>query len=53
MAGDVVISEFLAVNDGYGVDEDGDSSEWIELYNRGDAAVNLYGYRLTDEAANP
>lgn len=27
--------------------------DWIELYNYGDAAVDLTGIRITDEATNP
>lgn len=46
----VVISEFMAANAGTTfVDEDGDSSDWLELYNSGDSAVNLAGWFLTDQ----
>jgi len=31
-------------------DFNGKSSDWIELYNAGDAAINLEGYWLTDDA---
>ena len=51
--GGVVISEFLAENNHGLTDEDGDASDWIELYNDGVASVDLAGWRLTDEAANP
>lgn len=50
LAGDVVISEFMALNRGTIVDEDGANSDWIELHNPGDAAINLDGYHLTDRA---
>ncbi|MGB0386237.1 MAG: PA14 domain-containing protein [Ardenticatenaceae bacterium] len=30
-------------------DEDGDESDWVELYNSGATAVNLEGWYLTDE----
>jgi hypothetical protein len=44
----IVINEFLAVN-GTGIkDEDGDHSDWIELYNPGTNRVNLEGWYLTD-----
>ena len=33
-------------------DEDGDYPDWIELYNGGEAAVNLNGWYLTDSASN-
>ncbi|MFW6153860.1 MAG: lamin tail domain-containing protein [Planctomycetota bacterium] len=53
LAGDMVISEFMAINDSTVADEDGDYSDWIELHNRGDAAVDLDGWYLTDDAADP
>lgn len=34
-------------------DEDGDTPDWIELYNAGNEPVNLSGYGLSDEIANP
>jgi hypothetical protein len=48
LAGDVVISEILASNSGGLRDSDGDSSDWIELFNRTSAPVNLTGYSLKD-----
>jgi hypothetical protein len=51
LAAQPIISEILASNNGIIQDEDGDYSDFIELYNRGDAAVNLGGWYLTDEAA--
>lgn len=35
------------------VDENGDSEDWIELYNAGTTAINLLGYSLTDDLASP
>jgi CotH kinase protein/Lamin Tail Domain/Fn3 associated/Chitobiase/beta-hexosaminidase C-terminal domain/Immunoglobulin I-set domain/Bacterial TSP3 repeat len=51
----VVINEFLAANiNTTGLtDEDGDLSDWIELYNRGNVSVNLTGWSLTDTADQP
>jgi len=53
-----VINEFMASNgsqlpleEGEMLDADGDSSDWIELYNPTDAALALDGWYLTDEAA--
>ncbi|MCA9215608.1 MAG: lamin tail domain-containing protein [Planctomycetales bacterium] len=47
----VLITEIVAAN-GQGIrDEDGDRSDWIELYNNGDAAQDLTGWYLTDDAA--
>lgn len=44
----VTINEFLASNAGGLQDEDGDSSDWIELFNSGSATVSLFGWYLTD-----
>ena len=52
-AGDVRINEFLAANHGGLRDEDGDTSDWIELYNSGPASVNLGGWYLTDKVTEP
>jgi hypothetical protein len=45
----VIITEFLADNSGGLTDEDGDSPDWIELYNSSVGAVNLNGWYLTDD----
>jgi len=46
----ILITEFCAHN-GTGIrDEDGDHSDWIELYNAGAQAVNLQDWSLTDKA---
>ncbi|MBN1417767.1 MAG: CotH kinase family protein [Planctomycetes bacterium] len=52
LAQDVVISEFLAINESGLTDEDGDRSDWIELYNAGATTVNLEGWALTDDPRN-
>lgn len=46
----LVISEFLAINDSGLRDENGDYSDWIELHNPSPLTVNLSGWSLTDEA---
>jgi hypothetical protein len=46
-----IISEFLAVNNSGIQDEDGNRSDWIELYNPTASDINLDGYYLTDDAA--
>src|SRR5205823_3804532 len=53
----VEISEFLAANSGsftnkFARDEDGDTSDWIELLNRGTNVVTLDGWFLTDATNN-
>jgi hypothetical protein len=49
----VLVSEFQAINAGGLLDEDGASSDWIELHNGGSAPVDLAGWRLTDNPALP
>ena len=48
----ILINEFLADNSKGLSDSDGDRSDWIELYNPGNVAVNLTGWSLTDNANN-
>lgn len=43
---DIVINEFVTENLSGGKDEDEDPEDWIELHNRGAAAVNLRGWGL-------
>lgn len=43
-----VINEFVADPDGAYLDEDGASSDWIEIYNPNPYAIDLQGYRLKD-----
>lgn len=47
------ISELMASNDHTLLDEDGESSDWLELYNKGDSAINLAGHYLSDDRGNP
>jgi len=54
--GIAIITEFMASNhseepleQGELLDEDGDSSDWIEIYNPSDTTVNLAGWCLTDD----
>ncbi len=51
-AAQVVISEFMAKNDETLIDGDGNYSDWIELYNMGDSAVDLTGWYLSDDTNN-
>ncbi len=43
------VSELMAANAGALLDEDGDDSDWIEIYNPGSGAVDLAGWSLTDD----
>ncbi len=52
LAADPVISEFMPDNDEFLFDEDGSSPDWIEVSNRGDEAIDLDGWFLTDEFDN-
>ncbi|MBR6965885.1 MAG: CotH kinase family protein [Clostridia bacterium] len=47
---DVIINEVMASNGFY---EDGESYDWIELYNDGKSAVDLSGWYLSDSKKNP
>ncbi len=51
----IVINEFMADNETTIQDPDGGSGfpDWIELHNTGDSAVDLSGYFLTDDLADP
>jgi len=46
----LMITELMAVNSFTLADEDGDFPDWIEVYNPTDAAVDLQGWHLTDNA---
>ena len=51
--GAVSISEFVASNSSGLRDEDGDASDWIELFNDGTTPVDLAGWSLTDDSDVP
>ena len=46
---DIVISEFMARNDAFLADEDGEFQDWIELHNVSGSAIDLNGWYLTDD----
>ena len=48
----VRINEFMASNSSTLNDGDGNTSDWIELYNEGPLAVDITGWHLTDDAGN-
>jgi hypothetical protein len=52
-SGDVVINEFLASNENGLPDETGEPEDWVELYNPGASDVDLTGYYMTDDLADP
>lgn len=47
-----LITEFVASNDAGLQDEDGERSDWLELFNAGDSALDLTGWFLTDDAGD-
>src|SRR5687767_5584581 len=51
--GQVIISEFMASNTRTLLDEDGETSDWIEAFNLGQTNVNLNGWGLSDNATDP
>jgi hypothetical protein len=52
-AQDFVITEFAAVNTSGLQDEDGDFSDWIEIYNADQTPASLLGWHLTNRFENP
>jgi len=48
----VCINELMSSNKTIIADEDGDYSDWIELYNAGDSTINLDGYGISDDSLN-
>lgn len=49
----LIINEFMASNQDGLTDEDGDASDWLEIYNAGPQPVNLSGWALTDDPHQP
>ncbi|MFM8685291.1 MAG: lamin tail domain-containing protein, partial [Bacteroidota bacterium] len=48
----LVINEFMAMNQGGPVDDNGENDDWIELHNVSNQAVNAGRYVLTDNPLN-
>ena len=45
----IIVTEFMEKNKALIRDEDGDFSDWIELYNAGNESVPLKGWRISDD----
>lgn len=52
-SGSVRINEFMAINQSVLSDEDGEYSDWIEIYNPTSEPINLQGWSLTDDKNLP
>lgn len=48
----LIINEVQTSNVGTLADEDGEYEDWIELFNKGNAAVNLQQYGLSDDESD-
>ena len=48
-----LINEVMSSNQTSVRDEDGDTPDWIEIYNPGDVSIDLTGYGLSDRPDNP
>ena len=48
----LLINEFMASNNSTLADEDGDFSDWVEIYNPSSEDVNLENWYLTDSKGN-
>ncbi len=49
----VVINEYSGANYSQITDNNGEYSDWVELYNAGGATVDLTGYHLSDKESSP
>ncbi len=49
----VVVNEWMASNISCAADPQGQFDDWIELYNAGDASVDVAGLYLTDDVSEP
>ena len=49
----IQLNEIVSTNTISLIDEDGDSPDWIEIYNPGESSVQLKGYGLYDDLDEP
>ncbi len=49
----LVVNEIMASNSHSVHDVSGEFEDWFEIYNASSSAINLAGYYLSDDAANP
>ncbi len=50
---ELLISEFMAINDDSLLDRYGESSDWIEVFNSSTSAADVSGWCLTDDPRDP
>jgi len=48
-AQNIVINEVVSSNKETILDEDGDASDWIEIYNRGSEKISISGFYISDD----
>jgi len=48
-AQDIVINEFMSSNGSAVIDDFGEYSDWVELYNNSSQAINIYQWNLSDD----
>lgn len=53
LAQQILINEILASNKSVSLDDLGNYSDWVELFNFGSSSVNIGGYFLTDDLTIP
>ena len=49
---EILINEVMSSNDSVLFDEDGNTPDWIELYNADNEEINLEGYGISDDISN-
>ncbi|MBK6768782.1 MAG: lamin tail domain-containing protein [Ardenticatenales bacterium] len=52
-AGALVVNEVMPSNTSIVVDDAGEYEDWVELYNRGTAPIDLSAYTLSDDPYDP
>jgi hypothetical protein len=50
---DITISEVMTSNSATLMDQFGETPDWIELHNKGDSAIDLSGYAVSDDRDDP
>ena len=49
----IQLNEIVANNSSTLFDEDGDTPDWIEIYNPTNTPINLFDFRISDDPNNP